>query len=77
MDDTGSGQTTWLDILNTGVSGLIDSQIAKNYAINDPRYNTQYGVAGQAQYQPLNASSPLLWVGLAVAVVAVVLLVRR
>src|SRR5882672_7372622 len=51
MDDTAQ-LTSWLDILKTGVSGIIDSQIARQYAINDPAYNTAGGRGGQAQVTP-------------------------
>jgi hypothetical protein len=68
--------TTWLDILQTGVQGVIDSQIAKNYAVSDPAYRTAGGTAGQAQLtglpQVASTLAPLLVLGV-LAVVAVVL----
>lgn len=69
--------SNWLDVLRTGVQGVIDSQIAKNYALSDPRYNTAGGVGGQAQYTSaaqaaVSSALPLVILG-AVALLAVVL----
>jgi len=75
-----NGPTTLLDVLKVGVSGWVDSQAQKNYAINDPRYNTERGVAGQAQsvntFQKV-ATNPLTWVAVAGVVLAIVLIARR
>jgi hypothetical protein len=80
MTEAASAQpTTWLDILKVGVSGWVDSQQQKNFIVQDPRYNTQQGVAGQGQFGGLYAvtRNPIAWVAVAGVVLAVVLLARR
>lgn len=69
---------TWGDVLLNGVSGLIDSQIAKNYQVNDPAYNTAGGRAGTGQLTQgaiINVGNPVIWI--AVAVVVGFILLRR
>jgi hypothetical protein len=61
-DQYDSGLSGWDSILQTGLSAIIDSQAAKNYAISDPAYNTAQGRAGQAQGFTVNTSNPLVWV---------------
>ncbi len=59
-----------------GVSGFIDSQIAKNYQVSDPVYNTAGGRGGQGQLTQgaiINVGNPVVWVAV-LAVVAFVLL---
>jgi len=82
MDDTAQ-PTSWLDILKTGVSGIIDSQIARQYAINDPAYNTAGGRGGQSQSTPASQTiaatltNPVSLLLLAVAVGLTIFLLRR
>ncbi len=57
--------TSWQDVLLAGVSGIVDSQLAKNYALSDPAYNTAGGRAGQGQLTQgtvLNVGNPIIWV---------------
>lgn len=74
---------TWQDILKGGVSGFIDSQIARNYAITDPAYNTAGGRGGQAQSTPASQTfaatltNPVSLLLLAVAIGLTVFLLRR
>jgi hypothetical protein len=75
MDDSGSGGSSWSDVLMQGVSGFIDSQVAKNYAISNPQYNTAGGVAGTNQTPAAVAASPVVWIVLALAAALVVFLV--
>jgi hypothetical protein len=49
MDGTTQATGSWTDTLLRGVNALIDSQAQKAYLTNVAKYNTQQGVAGQAQ----------------------------
>jgi hypothetical protein len=48
-DSTDDSGPNWSQMLLTGVSAAIDSQIATPYQLNNPTYNTQYGTGGQSQ----------------------------
>ena len=76
---TPSQGTTWLDILQTGVNGLIDAQVARNYSAGSNGYNTAGGSGGQPQPTPAPVSNnnTLLIVGGAAAVLVILLLMRR
>lgn len=75
-----SAPRTWQDILLTGVGAVIDSQRQQNYAVSDPAYNTQGGRAGTSQatsaVQQIT-SNPLVWIVGGVALVLMVLALRR
>jgi hypothetical protein len=77
--DTGSASPqSWGDVLLNGVSGYIDSQIAKNYQVSDPVYNTAGGRGGTGQLTQgaiINVGNPVIWI--AVAVVVGFLLLRK
>jgi hypothetical protein len=83
MNGDTSTSPSWQDVLKSGVSGYIDSQIALNYAISDPRYNTEGGTGGQAQRtlatQTLvdTLTNPVSLILLAVAVGLTIFLLRR
>lgn len=76
---TPSQGTTWLDILQTGVSGLVDAQIARNYSVGSQGYNTQAGAGGQPQPTPKTTqqSNQLIWIAGGAAALVVLLLVMR
>lgn len=64
MGDQTAQPGNWTDILLTGVSAIVDSQLAKNYSVSDPRYQTAGGVAGQGQTTvALSGNSTLIWAG--------------
>jgi len=72
--------TSWSDVLMNGVSGFIDSQIARNYQANDPTYNTAGGRAGRGQLTAgtvVNVGNPVIWIGIAGAVLLLFLLRKR
>lgn len=69
--ETGS----WTELLRTGIGAWVDSQAAKQYAVNDPKYNTAGGTGGQSQATPLaQQANSLLLIGGGVLLVAVVLI---
>lgn len=74
-DSTGS----WSDVLLKGVNALIDSQSQKAYLDNVAAYNTQQGLAGQAQASTttLPASPVLLGIGALLVVAVLVFALRR
>lgn len=71
----------WATALLTGVSATVDSQLANQFGVNTPLPNSQYGVAGTAQSAATNpvsvAASPVIWIGLAAAVVVLVLVLKK
>ena len=76
-DSSGDGGSSWASTLLNGVSGLIDSQVARNYQVANPQYNTAGGVAGTNQAPAAVAASPVVWIALAVAAALLIFIVIR
>lgn len=76
MDDSSGGQD-WSSILSTGVSALIDSQVAKNYAATQPVYNTAGGTGGQSQFAAVTSNPVMLVCIVGILATVVFLAVRR
>jgi len=76
-DDSSDGGNSWASTLLNGVSGLIDSQVARSYAVANPQYNTAGGVAGTNQAPAAVAASPVVWIALLVAAALIVFVVIR
>jgi hypothetical protein len=79
MADAATQPTSWADVLMRGVSGYIDSQVAKNYEVSTPAYNTAGGVGGQAQQTAFGAlaTNQTMWLAGAVVLALVVLIAIR
>lgn len=82
MDDSsgGSGGQSWSEALLSGVSAVVDSQLANQFGVNTGQPNQGYGIAGQAQsnVRPvLSSSSPMLLIGIGLAAVLVLVLVLK
>lgn len=79
MDDSSGGQD-WTTALLTGVSAVVDSQLANQFGVNTGLPNMGYGQAGQAQsnVRPvLSATSPVLLLGIGLAAVVLLVLVLK
>lgn len=81
MDDgtDSSGGQSWAQALLTGVSAVVDSQLANQFGVNTGQPNQGYGPAGQAQssYVKVGASSPALLIGIGLAAVVLLVLVLK
>lgn len=81
MDDSSDGSSgqSWSQALLTGVSAVVDSQLANQFGVNTGLPNQGYGVAGQAQtnLRPALTSSPILLIGIGLAAVLVLVLVLK
>lgn len=71
----------WAQMLLTGVSAAIDSQVAQPYYLSDPTYYTAGGTAGQAQAtaaaRAAVQTSPVIWIIGAVVLVLVIKLAGK
>jgi hypothetical protein len=75
--DDGSSQG-WGSALISGLSGVVDSQLANQFGVNTPQPSTQYGTQGQSATPVVAAAaSPMVWIALAGAVVLLVVLIAK
>lgn len=80
MADSTAAAGSWTDALLKGVNALIDSQSQKAYLDNVAAYNTQQGLAGQAQATAAASATNktiLIGGGLLLGALVLVLVLRR